>query len=435
MFDSTLLAARTIFFIAWQFMCHMCGRDRLDCIKNIATFLSSYNIVYSKIFQSLSSGADVLTLQEMDYLSKFNDEVPYNADELPDIDEIETLINQGRKADDMLTITKTNGNMPIASGMIALVYYGELGDKEVVIKIKRKDIEDRLREAIGKLRLLVWLSTWLPHLRVMNLETVFRENEIDMYKQIDFSCEVNNLIEMRKNFEHTDYVKIPEVYPDITENVPDVIVMERFYGKRLKELDDSVKNDYGRLVAQYSLKAALFDVLYHADLHSGNIFFMEEDGEKKIGIIDLGIVGRVTREEQYDFYQFFDKCFNKNEPVAAAKVIANQLVAPKERYENMTDEMKERLYDDMAAEIRSSLNEEEMLNVMTIYRINIMLFKYGLKLSRPFCRIQLSLAISASVCNELAVNGETYIKHIGQSLSAMVRGADEILDLDMEISA
>ena len=58
--------------------------------------------------------------------------------------------------------------------------------------------------------------------------------------------------------------------------------MERLYGKRLKELDDSVKNEYGRLVAQYSLKAALFDLMWHCDLHSGNIFFMEENGEKKL---------------------------------------------------------------------------------------------------------------------------------------------------------
>ena len=71
--DSILLALRTSFFILWQFICYHCGRERYDCVKNIASFLSSYNIVYSKIFQSLSSGANVLTHKEMDYLSRFND--------------------------------------------------------------------------------------------------------------------------------------------------------------------------------------------------------------------------------------------------------------------------------------------------------------------------------------------------------------------------
>ena len=82
--DSISLTAKTTCFLVWQMLCYLCGRKRFDCIKNIAVFLSSYNIVYSKIFQSLSSGADVLTNVEMDYLSRFNDNVPYIEEELPD---------------------------------------------------------------------------------------------------------------------------------------------------------------------------------------------------------------------------------------------------------------------------------------------------------------------------------------------------------------
>ena len=76
--------------------------------------------------------------------------------------------------------------------MIALVYYGKLGNKDVVIKVKRKNINARLHQAIDKMRLLVRLSTWLPYLRVMNLYTVFEENEADMYKQINFIKEADN---------------------------------------------------------------------------------------------------------------------------------------------------------------------------------------------------------------------------------------------------
>ena len=429
--DSILLATRTTFLIMWQFICYQLGRKRFDCVKNIAEFLSSYNIVYSKIFQSLSSGADVLTHEEMDYLSRFNDNVPYHANELYSIDELETIINEGQTADQLLTIDRSRGGQPFASGMIAVVYYGEIGEKQVVIKVKRKNIENRLRQAIDKMRLLVWVSSWLPYLKIMNLPSVFEENEEDMYKQIDFRIEASNLQIMKKNFQYTDYVKIPQVYQSITERNNEVIVMERLYGKRLKELDDSVKNDYGRLVAQYSLKAALFDLMWHCDLHSGNIFFMEENGEKKLGIIDLGIVGHVTREEQNDFYQFFDKVFLKNEALEGAKVIATRLVAPKSTFENMNDERKQSLYDDMAAVIQDLLDSDQALNVMTIYRINKMLHKYNLKLDRPFCRIQLSLAVSGSVSNELSVNGETYVKHIGQAMASMMKDTSDILDLEM----
>ena len=428
--ESIVLAIRTLCFIVWQFICYQCGKERYECIKNIATFLSNYNIVYSKVFQSLSSGAHILTSKEMEYLSKFNDDVPYHMGELYSIDELENNININRFGNDRIIIDRSNNGLPIASGMIAVVYYGHIGDKQLVIKVKRKDIESRLREAIEKMRLLVWISMYIPYVKIMNLYTVFNENEDDMYKQIDFNIEADNLKEMKKNFQYINYVKIPYVYLDITRRNSDVIVMERLYGKRLKELDDSVKNDYGRLVAQFNLKAVLFDLMWHSDLHSGNIFFMEEHGIKKLGIIDLGIVSRITSEEQYDFYHFFDTIFLKKKALEGAKIIASRLVSPKEIYLNMSQKQKQLLYDDMAIIIQDLLDDFQELNAMIIYRINTMLHKYHLKLDRPFCRIQLSLSILSSISNDLAINGESYIKHIEQALASMIKDTENIMNLE-----
>ena len=428
--DSISLTAKTTCFLAWQMLCYLFGRERYDCIKNIATFLSSYNIVYSKIFQSLSSGADLLTNKEMEYLSEYNDNVPYLEEELPDLDELEEQINENM-TENKLTIERSPKG-PEASGMIAVVYYGKLGNKDVVIKVKRKDIDRRLHEAIDKMRLLVKLSTWLPYLHVMNLYTVFEENETDMYKQIDFREEANNLKTMGKLFEHTDYVKIPRVYTSITDINNNVIVMERLYGKKLKELDDSVKNDYGRLVAQYSLKSVLYDTTYHADLHSGNIMFLEDDVEgdivKKLGIIDFGIIGKITKDEQADLTQFFIKMFLNDQPLEAAKIIATRLVAPQDVFNSMAEEKRKDLYNDMAKTIQNILHNDQLLDVMTIYKINKLLFNYGLTLSRPFCRIQLSLAVSASVSNELCNNGETYIDHIKNTMDKMINNTTCIME-------
>ena len=429
--DSISLTAKTTCFLAWQMFCYLFGRERFDCIKNIATFLASYNIVYSKIFQSLSSGADLLTNVEMDYLSRFNDNVPYLEEELPDLDELEEQINKNR-IDNKLIIERSPKG-PEASGMIALVYYGTLGNKDVVIKVKRKNIDVRLHQAIDKMRLLVKLSTWLPYLRVMNLYTVFEENESDMYKQVDFTQEADNLKTMGKLFEHTDYVKIPWVDTKITKEInKNVIIMERLRGLKLKELDNSVKNEYGLLVAQYSLKSVLYDTIYHADLHSGNIMFLEEDVEgdmiKKLGIIDFGIIGKITRDEQKDLTEFFIMMFLKDQPIEAAKIIASRLVAPKNVFDNMSGERKNLLYNDMAETIKNIVHDGEVLDVMTIYKINKLLFNYGLTLSRPFCRIQLSLAVSASVSNELCNNGETYIDHIKNTMDKMINNTTSIME-------
>ena len=135
--------------------------------------------------------------------------------------------------------------------------------------------------------------------------------------------------------------------------------------------------------------------------------------------MDFGIVGEISREEQEDFTEFFIKMFLKDEPTEAAKIIASRLVAPSDVYNSMSKDRKELLYKDMAETINNIVYNSEVLNVMTIYKINKLLFNYNLTLSRPFCRIQLSLAVSASVSNELCNNGETYIDHIKKTMDKM----------------
>ena len=63
-------------------------------------------------------------------------------------------------------------------------------------------------------------------------------------------------------------------------------------------------------MSRFNIKSVFYDSLYHADLHSGNIIFMKEKDHQgindilKIGVIDYGIIGKLTREEQNIFFTF-----------------------------------------------------------------------------------------------------------------------------------
>ena len=56
-------------------------------------------------------------------------------------------------------------------------------------------------------------------------------------------------------------------------------------------------------MSKFIIKSLLFDGLYHGDLHAGNILFLENN---KIGILDFGIIGELTREEQNEYFEFFN---------------------------------------------------------------------------------------------------------------------------------
>ena len=56
-------------------------------LTNLLTniFLGPSYIVYSKIFQALSSGINFLSLEEMNALSRYNDNAPYTKNEIYNI--------------------------------------------------------------------------------------------------------------------------------------------------------------------------------------------------------------------------------------------------------------------------------------------------------------------------------------------------------------
>lgn len=419
--ETTVLFAKTLGYVSWQSLCYAFGRERIECIRNIANYLAGINIIYSKVFQSLSAGANILSIEEMKYLSQFNDTAPFNKDDVFDIKKI--VDNLNKKCDDSNLEIKCI--TPQRAGMVALVYYGTVDGKDVVVKVKRRNIEEKLADALDKMRTIVNISSKLPWLNRLYLPTIFEENRDDMVKQLDFSNEVNNLKLYNRSFRHMDFVKIPYVYEEFTKGDDRVIVMERLYGTRLHDIkSDSEKAAYGPLVARFSMKSILYDRRYHADLHAGNIFFMGTPEDRKIGIIDFGIVGSVTKEAQDSFYNFFKCILVDNDNIEGSNVLLSRLVEPKELYKNMCGTRKDKLLNKMALVASEVFGPDSILDARTVYRINTVLIDYGLQLSRQFCRIQLSLAVCASVCNELCKVGENYMYHVSEVTRSMMAERD-----------
>lgn len=420
MIDTASLFVKTIGYVSWQSLCYCFGRPRIDCIRNIANYLASLNIIYSKVFQSLSAGANILSIEEMNYLSQFNDTAPFKKSDIYNVQGIIDGLN--RECNSSLEVKHST---PERSGMVALVYYGTMDGKDVVVKVKRKDVEGKLEDALSKMRSIVKLASYLPWLNRLYLPTIFEENREDMLNQLDFSNEVRNLTLYKRSFRHMDFVKIPEVYEQFTAADDRVIVMERLYGSRLHDIKcHKEKAEYGPLVARFSMKSILYDRRYHADLHAGNIFLMGKPGNRKIGVIDFGIVGSISREAQDSFYNFFKCVLVDNDYIEGSNVLLSRLVEPKTVYTSMSLYKKQCLLAKMASVAEDVFGPDSILDARTVYRINSVLMDYGLYLSRPFCRIQLSLAVCASVCNELCKVGDNYMHHVSNVTKSMMAERD-----------
>ena len=157
-------------------------------ILNIAKKLADINLFYVKIFQALSTNSNVLSPELMDYLTQFTDNCPYTEDDIDDsfIKDIEIV----SKKNPLYNINILNDKKPINSGVISLIYEGIMNDKKIIIKVKRKNIADKLIKSLDEIEFILGPVSQLPQIKGLNIRELYEENKQIMLEQIDFYKEI-----------------------------------------------------------------------------------------------------------------------------------------------------------------------------------------------------------------------------------------------------
>jgi predicted unusual protein kinase regulating ubiquinone biosynthesis (AarF/ABC1/UbiB family) len=294
---------------------------------------------------------------------------------------------------------------------------------------------------------LISFTKIVPHIKNLNVHDIYNENKQSIVDQLSFQVEVRNieLYYSKWNKPGLDYIKIPKVYSEITQKIPNVIVMERIVGNTIYNIDPEDKDRYANLLAKFNFKSVFYDSMYHGDIHPGNVFFIKElkvnsnasiddededsddcDGSDntsdnadnnndfkkykyKLGVIDFGIVGKFSREMQNTTFHLFKGLYEKNHDAVAHCIIDN-LVEPRDA---LTNEKKNELIDIISNYSESHFGKEthRFLDAEDIIKINKILYGFGVQFSKEFCKIELSFAISDSVC-KLLTNKTTYIDQL-----------------------
>ena len=416
-----------------------------EYIKQLALQMSRENIFFIKFFQAVCTTSHPLLTDDLaQYLNTFTDNAPYIDSEI-DAESLERLINE-------YSIEMKRPFVPIKSGAISLIFEGTLtsdkGEESVIIKCKRVGIDDKIQDAIFNMNYLISFTRFVPHIKNLNIHDIYNENKQSIVDQLSFHKEVRNieLFYSKWNKPGLDYIKIPKVYSEITQQIPNIIVMERIVGNTIYNIDPQDKDRYAKLLAKFNFKSVFYDSMYHGDIHPGNVFFIKElkvksnasiddddddddddDGSDdydnssdeggddfkkykyKLGVIDFGIVGKFSREMQNTIFHLFKGLYEKNHNAVAHCIIDN-LVEPKDA---LTPEKKNELIDIVSKYSERHFGKEmhRFLDAEDIIKINKILYGFGVQFSKEFCKIELSFAISDSVC-KLLTNKTTYVDQL-----------------------
>ncbi len=268
--------------------------------------------VYVKFGQIISTRRDLLPPDIADELAVLQDRVPpFPGEEARRI--VEDAL--GGSVDDLFAEFALD---PLASASIAQVHAAKLPDgRDVVVKVVRPDIETRLRRDID---LLLYLSGmveryWDGSRRVRPREIV-EEFQNVVFDELDMQREASNASMLRRNFEGSEELYIPEVYwPYCRERV---LVMERVSGIPVNDVTAlrAAGVDLPKL-ARRGIKVfytqVFRDNLFHADMHPGNIFVDVSDPANASFIaMDFGIVASLTPKDLHYIAENFIALFNRD---------------------------------------------------------------------------------------------------------------------------
>ena len=283
--------------------------------ERIRLALEELGPIFVKFGQAISTRRDLLPPDIADELAKLQDAVP----PFPAEQAIE-IIN-GAYGKPVESVFKRFDVEPLAAASIAQVHTAQLQDgKEVIVKVLRPGVHEQIDRDLGVLRMLAALADryWIHGKRLKPIEVV-NEYEHTILDELDLMREAANTAQLKRNFEGSDMLYVPDVYWDYCR--PEVLVQERIYGtpisdmKALREAGTNIQ-----VLAENGVEIFFTQVFrhnfFHADMHPGNIFVIHTDPEKpKYAAVDFGIVGTLSPDDQRylaeNFLAFFDRNYHR----------------------------------------------------------------------------------------------------------------------------
>ncbi len=260
--------------------------------------LEALGPVFIKFGQMLSTRRDLLPDDLAEELAKLQDRVPPFSGE-----RARRIIERELKhpVDQVFAQFEVE---PMASASVAQVHAATLHTGQaVVVKVIRPGIGGIIRQDVALLYLLARMmhALWLEGRRLRPVEVV-AEYEQTIFDELDLRKEAANGSQLRRNFDQSPILYVPEIFWDYTRQK--VLVMERIHGipvadvAQLKAQGTDMKKLAERGVETFFTQV-FRDSFFHADMHPGNIFVSRNNpSDPQYIAVDFGIIGSLNAEDQ-----------------------------------------------------------------------------------------------------------------------------------------
>lgn len=268
----------------------------LPFAERVRAVLEALGPTFVKLGQILSTRADIVPDDVARALKALQDRAePISFDTVRKVIEEEL----GRPIEELYESFEKE---PLATASIAQVHKAVLLREgvptKVVVKVQRPGIREKMR---ADLSLLYWLARFfegtIEEVSAYSPTVVVEEFERAIEEELDFIHERQNIDRARKNFaNHPELLVVPEPFPDRSSSR--VLTMTFLDGIKITDTRGNPRYDHEKLwrnLVEMSYLAVFEHGFFHGDPHPGNLLVLADN---RIGLIDYGLYGHLTKEQQ-----------------------------------------------------------------------------------------------------------------------------------------
>ena len=274
----------------------------------IRSALEELGPIFVKFGQILSTRRDLLPDDIAIELAKLQDQVA------PFANQAAFNIIEKSLGHPLNEIFSEFSSSPFASASIAQVHAAKLhSGQEVVVKVLRPNIKPVIQRDISLLYIIAdKVERYWPAGKSLRPKEVVAEFEKSLLDELDLMREAANASQLRRNFENSEKLYIPEIHWDHCRK--NIMVMERIHGIPIGNIDAlSEANINFQQLSERGVEIFFTQVFrhsfFHADMHPGNIF-VAHNGQYIA--VDFGIMGTLNKSDQRYLAENFLAFFNRD---------------------------------------------------------------------------------------------------------------------------
>ena len=263
----------------------------------IRMLVEEMGTTFIKAAQVLSNRPDLLPTDVLNELQKLQDHV-----RPVDFEVVQSILKQELNCP-IEEVFEHIVSQPIGSASIGQVHRGKLlTGEEIVVKVQRPNIQKQIKTDLEILREFVRITEkFFQSQGLLNPMEIVEAFESSILKELDYSIELNYMVQFRQIYRKYQGFLIPKPYMEYSTDK--LLIQEFIDGVKITDVDSITARGFiPENLAERGLKIYLDQIFsfgfFHADPHPGNVMINKQG---QIALLDYGMIGRLNKRDKITF--------------------------------------------------------------------------------------------------------------------------------------